>query len=100
MNNRLYEMMNSASQAWLMYSGLSHSAYEKFRKSIDYSEYGGAPLLGVRGVAVIAHGGSNVNAIKNAIRTAAEFAQGRVNEKIESELERSAMPVKQASACP
>jgi glycerol-3-phosphate acyltransferase PlsX len=65
---------------------LSHSAYEKFRKSIDYSEYGGAPLLGVRGVAVIAHGGSNVNAIKNAIRVAAGLAKAKVSEKIDQEL--------------
>jgi glycerol-3-phosphate acyltransferase PlsX len=70
---------------------LSHSAYEKFRKSIDYSEYGGAPLLGVRGVAVIAHGGSNVNAIKNAIRVAAGLAKARVSEKIDQEL--AALPV-------
>ena len=53
---------------------------------MDYSEYGGAPLLGVRGVCIICHGGSNANAIKNAIRVAAEFAEGRVNEKIEGHL--------------
>src|SRR3984957_19118411 len=70
---------------------LSRSAYEKFRKSIDYSEYGGAPLLGVRGVTVIGHGGSNSNAIKNAIRVAAGLARARVNEKIDQEL--SALPV-------
>jgi glycerol-3-phosphate acyltransferase PlsX len=70
---------------------LSRSAYEKFRKSIDYSEYGGAPLLGVRGVAVIAHGGSNVNAIKNAIRVAAGLAKAKVSEKIDQEL--AALPV-------
>jgi phosphate acyltransferase len=79
---------------------LSRDAYRELKKRVDYSEYGGAPLLGVKGVNIICHGRSNANAIKNAIRTAAEFAQGRVNEKIESELERSAMPVKQASACP
>jgi glycerol-3-phosphate acyltransferase PlsX len=70
---------------------LSRSAYEKFRKSIDYSEYGGAPLLGVRGVTVIGHGGSNSNAIKNAIRVAAGLVRARVNEKIDQEL--SALPV-------
>jgi len=42
--------------------------------------------LGVRGVCIICHGGSNANAIKNAIRVAAEFAEGKVNEKIESHL--------------
>ena len=65
---------------------LSKSAFDDFRKSIDYSEYGGAPLLGVRGVTVIGHGRSNPNAIKNAIRVAAELCRARVNEKIEQEL--------------
>jgi glycerol-3-phosphate acyltransferase PlsX len=65
---------------------LSRSAYREFRKSIDYSEHGGAPLLGVRGVTVIGHGGSNANAIKNAVRVAAEMARARLNERIEQEL--------------
>jgi glycerol-3-phosphate acyltransferase PlsX len=67
-------------------SMLSRSAYQGFKKNLDYSEYGGAPLLGVRGITVIGHGRSNVNAIKNAIRVAAELAQARLNEKIEAEL--------------
>ncbi len=65
---------------------LSRKAFRNFKKRVDYSEYGGAPLLGVRGVCIICHGGSNPNAIKNAIRVAAEFAEGRVNEKIEQGL--------------
>ena len=65
---------------------LARRAFQNFKKRVDYSEYGGAPLLGVRGVCIICHGGSNANAIKNAIRVAAEFAAGRVNEKIEREL--------------
>jgi glycerol-3-phosphate acyltransferase PlsX len=65
---------------------LSKRAYADFRRKIDYSEYGGAPLLGVRGVCIIAHGRSNANAIKNAIRVAVEMADGRVNEKIERDL--------------
>jgi len=65
---------------------LSRRAFQKFKKRVDYSEYGGAPLLGVRGVCIICHGGSNANAIKNAIRVAAEFAEGQVNEKIEGHL--------------
>jgi glycerol-3-phosphate acyltransferase PlsX len=68
---------------------LSKDAYSDFKKRVDYSEYGGAPLLGVKGVTIIAHGRSNSNAIKNAIRVAAEFAEGRVNEKIEWELDRT-----------
>ncbi|HEV8413742.1 MAG TPA: phosphate acyltransferase PlsX [Bryobacteraceae bacterium] len=71
-------------------SMLSREAYSEFKKRLDYSEYGGAPLLGVKGVCAISHGRSNANAVKNAIRVAAEFAQGRVNEKIEEELDRTA----------
>ncbi len=65
---------------------LARRAFDDFRKKIDYSEYGGAPLLGVRGVAVIGHGRSNANAIKNAIRVAAELCRSKTNEKIEQEL--------------
>jgi glycerol-3-phosphate acyltransferase PlsX len=65
---------------------LSRTAFSDFKKRVDYSEYGGAPLLGVRGVCIICHGRSNANAIKNALRVAAEFAAGKVNQKIEEEL--------------
>ena len=69
---------------------LSKTAFSDFKKRVDYSEYGGAPLLGVRGVCIICHGRSNANAIKNAIRVAAEFSQGRINQRIEEELRLSA----------
>ncbi len=65
---------------------LSRQAYADISKRLDYSEYGGAPLLGVKGVCIICHGGSNSNAIKNAIRVAGEYAAGGVNEKIDAEL--------------
>jgi phosphate acyltransferase len=65
---------------------LSRGALKGIRQTMDYSEYGGAPLLGVRGVCVISHGKSNANAMKNAIRVAAGLAKARVNEKIEQEL--------------
>jgi len=65
---------------------LSKAAFADFKKRVDYSEYGGAPLLGVRGVCIICHGRSNANAIKNAIRVAAEFSQGKINQQIEDEL--------------
>ena len=67
---------------------LARSAFTEFRKRLDYSEYGGAPLLGVKGVCIITHGRSNANAMKNTIRVAAEFAEGRVNQRIEEELGR------------
>jgi glycerol-3-phosphate acyltransferase PlsX len=65
---------------------LSKNALNSFRKRLDYSEYGGAPLLGVRGGCFVCHGRSNANAIKNAIRVAAEFSGGKVNQQIEEEL--------------
>ncbi len=65
---------------------LSKSAFEDFRKRVDYSEYGGAPLLGVKGVCIICHGRSNSNAIFNALRVAAEFARGGMSAEIEREL--------------
>jgi phosphate acyltransferase len=70
---------------------LSKSAFDDFRKRTDYSEYGGAPLLGVRGITIIGHGRSNANAIKNAIRVANELCRSRVNEKIEQELSARAL---------
>jgi glycerol-3-phosphate acyltransferase PlsX len=65
---------------------LSRKAFDDFKKRLDYSEYGGAPLLGVKGVCIVGHGSSNANAIKNAFRVAAEFANSCVNAKIEAGL--------------
>jgi glycerol-3-phosphate acyltransferase PlsX len=65
---------------------LSRRAFDDFKKRLDYSEYGGAPLLGVRGVCIVGHGSSNAHAIKNAIRVAAESADRGVNAIIEQEL--------------
>jgi phosphate acyltransferase len=65
---------------------LSKRAFADFKKRLDYSEYGGAPLLGVKGVCIVGHGSSNANAIKNAIRVAAQFAETKINAKIEQEI--------------
>ena len=65
---------------------LSRSAFSDFKKRIDHTEYGGAPLLGVKGVCIITHGSSNANAIKNAVRVAAEFSQRHINQSIEQGL--------------
>ena len=62
---------------------LSRSAFTDFKKRLDHTEYGGAPLLGLKGVCIITHGSSNANAIKNAIRVAAEFAESNANAEIE-----------------
>ena len=69
---------------------LSQGAFKGLKKKIDYTEYGGAPLLGVRGICVIGHGRSNANAVKNAIRVAAGLSRAHINEKIEQELSATA----------
>jgi len=61
---------------------LSRKAFDDFKKRLDYSEYGGAPLLGLKGVCIVSHGSSNSHAIKNAIRVAAEFAHANINAAI------------------
>jgi phosphate acyltransferase len=66
---------------------LARGAFNEFKKRVDYSEYGGAPLLGLNGICVICHGRSNAKAIRNAIRIAKEFAEGKINERIATELD-------------
>ena len=65
---------------------LSRKAFVDFQKRIDDSEYGGAPLLGLKGVAIVGHGSSNANAIKNAVRVAKQFAESGINQRLEQEL--------------
>jgi phosphate acyltransferase len=62
---------------------LARPAFRNIKKRLDYSEYGGAPLLGVRKIVVIGHGSSNARAIRNAIRSVQEFAGNRASERIE-----------------
>lgn len=66
---------------------LSSPAFNELKRKMDYSERGGAPLLGVDGRCVISHGSSSPKAIKNAIRVAAEFVKQDVNKHIVEELE-------------
>lgn len=58
------------------------SSFSRFKKEMDYAEYGGAPLLGVNGVVIIGHGRSNAKAIKNAVRVAKAEVERKFNEKI------------------
>jgi len=64
---------------------LSRKAFNDFRRRLDYTEYGGAPLLGVRGVCIIGHGSSNEVAIYNGIRVAAEAVKTETTARIEQE---------------
>jgi len=61
---------------------LLKGSLRRFKRDIDYAEYGGAPLLGVNGVVIIGHGRSNIKAIKNAIRVAKEEVERNVNKEI------------------
>ena len=65
---------------------LARPAFKRFRKRVDYAEYGGAPLLGINGVGMICHGGSNAKAIKNAIRFAHENAEKKVDQRMAEKL--------------
>ncbi len=77
---------------------LARHAFQDFKKRLDYSEYGGAPLLGVKGACIITHGSANNNAVKNSIRVAAEFATRNVMARIERELAASGGKPRHAAA--
>jgi glycerol-3-phosphate acyltransferase PlsX len=81
----LRELLNSSLPSRLGYL-LARPAFDAFKKRLDYSEYGGAPLLGVRGIVIICHGRSSAKAIKNAIRVAADSASRQINQEIETRL--------------
>ncbi len=61
---------------------LSKDAFRSFKRRLDYSEYGGAPLLGVNGACLIGHGRSSAKAVRNAIRSAHDYASRGIPEKI------------------
>jgi glycerol-3-phosphate acyltransferase PlsX len=69
---------------------LARPAFRAFRRKVDYAEYGGVPLLGVRRTAIVCHGGSSVRAIKNAVRVALEFNHHGVTDRIQDEITRLA----------
>jgi glycerol-3-phosphate acyltransferase PlsX len=62
---------------------LAKPAMKRFKQKLDYTEYGGAPLLGVKGVSIIGHGRSDAKAVRNAIRAALRAAEHRLHERIQ-----------------
>ncbi len=68
-------------------AALAMPAFARFKKRVDYTEMGGAPLLGIDGGAIICHGSSPAKAIKNAVRVAAEWARAGLNEHIKAALD-------------
>ena len=65
---------------------LARPAFGKFKKKVDYAEYGGAPLLGIKGIGIVCHGKSSALAIKNAIIGAGEMERLKLNDVIASDL--------------
>ena len=65
---------------------LSRRAFRRFRRRVDYSEYGGAPLLGVAGLAIVGHGRSSAKAVRNAIAMAHRFAASDFLRRVEREI--------------
>jgi glycerol-3-phosphate acyltransferase PlsX len=70
--------------------------FRQLRKRADYSEVGGAPLLGVNGVVIICHGSSKVHTLRNAIKHAQECAEQKLNDKIAVEVSENLEVIKQA----
>jgi glycerol-3-phosphate acyltransferase PlsX len=71
---------------------------KKIYRRVDYSEYGGAQLLGINGVCVIGHGRSNAHAVRNALGRAREFVQARVQDRIQTEILRYEQTLEGATA--
>jgi len=72
-------------------SRLSRSGFRRFRRRLDYSEYGGVPLVGVAGLCIVGHGRSSAKAVANAVRLAARFAEAGFVARVRQEIE--AVPV-------
>jgi phosphate acyltransferase len=73
-------------------SVLTRRALRRFRRRVDYSEYGGAPLLGVGGVTIVGHGRSSAKAVRNAIAMAYRFAEGGFIHRVRDEIAAAAVP--------
>ena len=69
---------------------LTNRAMRHFRKRVDYSEYGGAPLLGPAGIAIVGHGRSSAKAVRNAVAMAYRFASSQYIERLAREIAASA----------
>jgi glycerol-3-phosphate acyltransferase PlsX len=69
---------------------LSRRAFRRFQRRVDYSEFGGAPLLGVGGLTIVGHGRSSAKAVRNAIAMAYRFVAGDFTTRIEREITRAA----------
>ncbi len=83
---KFYEAIAPLMIGTLRTAGISAEQLQAGLKHLDYSEYGGAPLLGVKGVSIISHGKSSPRAIKNAVKAAAQAVVSRMNDQIGARL--------------
>ena len=72
---------------------LTQRAMRHFMRRVDYSEYGGAPLLGVAGITIVGHGRSSAKAVRNAVAMAYRFASGQFIQRIEQEIASATVPL-------
>ena len=93
---KFYEAVAPLMVRLLVKEGVDELTIKKALRSLDYSEHGGAPLLGVKGVSIICHGRSGPAAIKNAIKVAVRAIDSRMNEHIGRRLEQAAGATTQA----
>ena len=82
-----HELIQKNMRLALKFKPIMTQMYKKY----DYHEYGGAPLLGVNGTAIISHGSSKSRTIKNAVMTAKKYYTKRINEKITEYLSNSSV---------
>ena len=87
---KFYEAVAPLMVRLLVKEGMQEQSIRKALRSLDYSEHGGAPLLGVKGVSIICHGRSTPAAIKNALKVAVQAVDTRMNEHIGRRLEQAA----------
>jgi glycerol-3-phosphate acyltransferase PlsX len=83
---KFYEAIAPLMIGTLRTAGVTAEQLQASLKHLDYSEYGGAPLLGVKGVSIISHGKSSPRAIKNAVKAAAQAVVSRMNDQIGARL--------------
>ena len=79
---KFYEAVAPLITGMLVKAGVDEKTMRSALRQLDYSEHGGAPLLGVNGVSIISHGKSSPRAIKNAIKVAVQAVDTRMNEHI------------------
>jgi len=99
LGNTFKTEMNNGLRSKLAYI-LAKKPLNNIKKRFDYSEYGGAPLLGIDGIGIISHGNSSARAIKNAVQMAARLVSNRVNPHIIEDLRRNQELQKSAKISP